>query len=81
MAQAGDRWLRVADFAAAASTVAEIGRRVFLTTGRQRLDAFMHLSDLWLLARVVDEPDGLCRPMWSSYETVGRSLWRVRQSC
>jgi len=57
-AQAGDRWLRVADFAAAASTMAEIGRRVFLTTGRQHLDAFMHLSDLWLLARVVDEPDG-----------------------
>lgn len=55
-AQPGDRWLRVPDLAAAASAVPGLGRRVFLTTGRQSLGAFTHLSDLWLLARVVDEP-------------------------
>jgi precorrin-6A/cobalt-precorrin-6A reductase len=55
-AQTGDRWLRVPDLEAAAAALPGLGRRVFLTTGRQRLDAFTHLSDLWLLARVVDEP-------------------------
>ena len=52
----GDRWLRVPDLTAAAAALPGLGRRVFLTTGRQHLDAFTHLEGLWFLARVVDEP-------------------------
>jgi precorrin-6A/cobalt-precorrin-6A reductase len=51
-----DRWHRVPDAGAAANMLPSLGSRVFLTTGRQSLDAFTHLSDLWILARVVDEP-------------------------
>jgi precorrin-6A/cobalt-precorrin-6A reductase len=57
-ASAADRWTRVPDFEAAAVALPGLGRRAFLTTGRQRLDAFTQLTDLWLLARVVDEPAG-----------------------
>jgi precorrin-6A/cobalt-precorrin-6A reductase len=58
-AQPGDRWHRVPDAGAAATLVSALGSRVFLTTGRQSLYAFTHMSDLWFLARVVDEPDAV----------------------
>jgi precorrin-6A/cobalt-precorrin-6A reductase len=53
----GDRWHRVGDFAAAASRAAALGTRIFLTIGRQNLDAFAGVPDRWFLARVVDSPD------------------------
>lgn len=52
----GDRWHRVPDFPAAAAAAADLGSRIFLTIGRQNLDAFTSLSGRFLLARVVDEP-------------------------
>ncbi|MPZ28386.1 MAG: cobalt-precorrin-6A reductase [Micromonosporaceae bacterium] len=52
----GDQWHRVAGYAAAATTMAALGRRVFLTIGRQHLHAFTGLPECWLLARVVEEP-------------------------
>jgi precorrin-6A/cobalt-precorrin-6A reductase len=55
--QPGDRWHRVATFDAAASCAAGLGRRIFLTIGRQNLRAFTGLPDRWILARIVDEPD------------------------
>ncbi|WP_433528341.1 cobalt-precorrin-6A reductase [Micromonospora sp. CA-263727] len=55
-AQPGDRWHRVPDVPAATRTLPALGRRVLLTTGRQSLSAFLPLSGLWILARVVDEP-------------------------
>ncbi|MFT3662390.1 MAG: cobalt-precorrin-6A reductase [Gordonia sp. (in: high G+C Gram-positive bacteria)] len=57
-----DRWTRVPDVAAAARTVAERGGRVFLTTGRQDVDAFADVADAWFLIRVVDPPVGPLPP-------------------
>jgi precorrin-6A/cobalt-precorrin-6A reductase len=37
--------------------VPTLGRRAFLTTGRQGLSAFADLSDLWFLIRCVEPPD------------------------
>jgi precorrin-6A/cobalt-precorrin-6A reductase len=58
-AQPGDHWHRVPDMRSAAALLSGLGSRVFLTTGRQSLDGFAHLSDMWFLARVVDEPDAV----------------------
>lgn len=41
----------------AAARVPELGRRAFLTTGRQGLAAFAELPDVWFLIRCVDPPD------------------------
>lgn len=56
-AQPGDDWHRVPSLAAAAETVATLGERVFLSTGRQGLAAFAHLRRQWFLVRSVDPPD------------------------
>ncbi|MET9487066.1 cobalt-precorrin-6A reductase [Nocardia sp. NPDC006630] len=55
--QAGDRWIRVPDLAAAAETVAGLGERVFLTIGRQGVAAFAG-SEQWFLIRAIDPPEG-----------------------
>lgn len=53
----GDRWRWVDDLQGAARAVTERGaRRVFLTSGRQGLDAFARL-DAWCLIRCVDPPE------------------------
>ncbi|GGM09276.1 cobalt-precorrin-6A reductase [Dactylosporangium sucinum] len=56
LAGPGDRWQRVPSLAAAASSVREASR-VFLTTGRQSLPAFAHLTAPWFLSRSVDPPE------------------------
>jgi precorrin-6A/cobalt-precorrin-6A reductase len=53
----GDDWHDVASLGDAAALLPKLGRRVFLTTGRQGLAAFAGL-DLWFLIRCVDPPDG-----------------------
>jgi precorrin-6A/cobalt-precorrin-6A reductase len=53
----GDDWHDVASLDDAAALLPKLGRRVFLTTGRQGLAAFAGL-DLWFLIRCVDPPDG-----------------------
>ncbi|SCL70079.1 cobalt-precorrin-6A reductase [Micromonospora peucetia] len=55
-AQPGDRWYRVADVDAAVRALPTLGRRVLLTTGRQSLAAFLPLTGVRILARVVDAP-------------------------
>ncbi|MGW5111901.1 cobalt-precorrin-6A reductase [Nocardia sp. NPDC004123] len=55
--QPGDRWMRVPDLALAAEAAAALGKRVFLTIGRQGVAAFAH-SDAWFLIRAIDPPDG-----------------------
>ncbi|GLY33120.1 precorrin-6A/cobalt-precorrin-6A reductase [Kineosporia sp. NBRC 101731] len=58
-AQAGDRWVRVADIFSAAVHLARYpaGARVLLTTGRQETAAFAELPQrFWL--RAVEAPDG-----------------------
>ncbi|MFQ5775635.1 MAG: cobalt-precorrin-6A reductase [Kiloniellaceae bacterium] len=55
--QPNDRWIRVADPEAAAAALPELGRRVFLSTGRRDLEAFSALPGIWFLVRLIDEPD------------------------
>ncbi len=52
----GDTWIDVADVAEAARAVAERGKRVFLTVGRQELSAFAGLDGIWFLARSIEPP-------------------------
>jgi precorrin-6A/cobalt-precorrin-6A reductase len=56
-AEPGDRWHRVPSIAAAASLVADLGTRVFLTTGRQEIAAFAEVDRCWFLARSVEPPE------------------------
>ncbi|MFC4534702.1 cobalt-precorrin-6A reductase [Sphaerisporangium dianthi] len=52
----GDDWRWVASLDEAATTLPALGRRAFLTTGRQGLSAFAGLDGLWFLIRTVDPP-------------------------
>ena len=54
---AGDDWHPVGSLDEAAAALTALGRRIFLTTGRQGLAAFAHLTDLHFLARSVDAPE------------------------
>jgi len=53
----GDRWHLVASQTAAAGLLPELGRRVFLTTGRLGLAAYAHLTDLHFVLRSVEPPE------------------------
>jgi precorrin-6A/cobalt-precorrin-6A reductase len=54
----GDRWVRVADLAAAARAVTAGGyRRVLLTTGRTELAPFAACPGAWFLVRSIETPD------------------------
>jgi precorrin-6A/cobalt-precorrin-6A reductase len=52
----GDDWHRVPDLGPAAALLPQLGRRVFLTTGRQTAGAFAGLHGCWFLARSVEPP-------------------------
>jgi len=54
----GDRWHEVASVEDAAGLLPSLGRRAFLTTGRQGLAAFAPLEQTWFLIRCVDPPSG-----------------------
>ncbi len=58
----GDRWVRVPDLAAAAQAAATLGERVFLTIGRQGVDAFAGQQRQWFLIRAIDPPAGPLPP-------------------
>ncbi|MFG3286902.1 cobalt-precorrin-6A reductase [Streptomyces sp. NPDC048111] len=53
----GDDWHAAGSLEEAAALLPEIGRRVFLTTGRMGLAAFAPLDALWFLMRSVDAPE------------------------
>ena len=53
----GDRWHWADDLDAAAASIAGVGQRVLLTTGRQGLAAFEAVDRAWFLIRCVDPPD------------------------
>jgi precorrin-6A/cobalt-precorrin-6A reductase len=53
-----DAWPEAGSLADAARMLPSLGRRAFLTTGRQGLDAFAALDRTWFLIRCVDPPDG-----------------------
>lgn len=52
----GDDWKVVPDMQAAASLVNHHGNRIFLSVGRQELDAFRGCEKAWFLVRVIDPP-------------------------
>ena len=60
--QPGDRWTRVPSTAAAAGVVPSLGKRAFCTIGRQGVDAFAHVDDVWFLIRCIDPPEGALPP-------------------
>jgi precorrin-6A/cobalt-precorrin-6A reductase len=51
-----DRWIEVADVAAAAEIVSKFGRRAWLTLGAQEVAAFAEVRDVRFLVRLVDPP-------------------------
>jgi precorrin-6A/cobalt-precorrin-6A reductase len=57
-----DVWHEAGSLPAAAQLLPALGRRVFLTTGRQGLEAFAPLDQLWFLIRCVDPPSGPLPP-------------------
>jgi len=54
--QSGDDWRRVPTLEAAAALLPRLGRRIFLTTGRQGIAAFADATECWFLARSVEPP-------------------------
>lgn len=52
----GDRWLDVASHEAAAGILPSLAERIFLSIGRQELEKYAHLRDLWFLMRAIDRP-------------------------
>ncbi|MFF3409411.1 cobalt-precorrin-6A reductase [Streptomyces sp. NPDC002742] len=53
----GDRWHQADSLAEAATLLPELGRRVFLTTGRLGLAAFADLTRIHFLVRSVEAPE------------------------
>lgn len=51
-----DHWHPAGSLAEAAAMLPELGRRIFLTTGRTGLAAFAGTTGLWFLVRSVDAP-------------------------
>jgi precorrin-6A/cobalt-precorrin-6A reductase len=66
-----DRWIEVADAAAAAAALRSLGRRVFLTIGAREIAAFADLADMHFLVRLVDAPPAPL-PLASYELVVGR---------
>jgi precorrin-6A/cobalt-precorrin-6A reductase len=54
----GDTWHGASSVADAARLLPGLGRRAFLTTGRQELAVFAPMDQLWFLIRCVDPPSG-----------------------
>ncbi len=55
-------WHEVGSLDEAAALLPHTGRRVFLTTGRQGLDAFAMVEGAFFLVRCVDRPDAAALP-------------------
>jgi precorrin-6A/cobalt-precorrin-6A reductase len=50
------KWVDVEDMAAAAEAIAQFARRAFLSTGKQTIEAFTEVENVWLLVRLIDPP-------------------------
>jgi precorrin-6A/cobalt-precorrin-6A reductase len=51
-----DRWIEVEDFPSAASAVARVGRRCFLTMGASELAPFAGMTTVHFVVRLIDSP-------------------------
>ncbi|MDQ5841259.1 MAG: cobalt-precorrin-6A reductase [Chloroflexota bacterium] len=58
----GDRWCEAASLEEAALMLPELGRRHFLTIGRQGVSSFADVTDAWFLVRCVDPPEAPTPP-------------------
>lgn len=52
----GDNWILAKDLADAAKQIADLGKRPFLTIGRQHLDAFAKIAEAYFIVRLLDQP-------------------------
>lgn len=62
VARSGDHFIDVPDVAQAARVAAEIGRRIFVTVGRQELAHFAEIRNRFMLIRAIDAPDARLLP-------------------
>jgi precorrin-6A/cobalt-precorrin-6A reductase len=53
----GDRWHEAASLEDAALMLPDLGRRHFLTIGRQGVSSFAGVTDAWFLVRCIDPPE------------------------
>ncbi|GAC1420366.1 MAG: cobalt-precorrin-6A reductase [Candidatus Velthaea sp.] len=67
VASAGDRWVPASNVNACAALAAALGRRIFLTVGRQELEPFAALDEHWFLIRSIEPPDP---PLPRAYELI-----------
>jgi precorrin-6A/cobalt-precorrin-6A reductase len=58
----GDRWQDAASLDDAALMLRQLGRRHFLTIGRQGVSSFADVTDAWFLVRAVDRPEAPTPP-------------------
>jgi precorrin-6A/cobalt-precorrin-6A reductase len=72
-----DRWIEVADLAAAAAALPALGRRVFLTTGGRGLEAFAGLAGHYFLLRLV-APPAVSPPLRDHTVLLGRGPFTLR---
>ena len=77
-AREGDRWTPVPDAQAAAAALPGLGRRVFLTIGRQELAAFTGLDAVWFLVRLVEPPEDTL-PLHDCHLVLGRGPFSLDQ--
>ena len=77
-ARGGDRWIPVPDTEAAAAALPGLGRRVFLTIGRQELAAFAGLDAVWFLIRLVEPPEDPI-PLHDCHLVLGRGPFSLEQ--
>ena len=77
-AREGDRWIPVPDTEAAAAALPGLGRRVFLTIGRQELAAFTGLEAVWFLVRLVEPPEDPI-PLHDCHLVLGRGPFSLEQ--
>ena len=62
VARPGDRFIDANDVVHAARVASELGRRIFVTVGRQELAPFAEIRDRFLLVRAIDAPDARVLP-------------------
>ena len=77
-AEPGDRWIRVRDTEEAARRLPDLGRRVFISSGRQGIGAFRALSEHWFLIRLIAPPESPL-PLPRYEVTPGRAPFTVEE--
>ena len=77
-AEPDDRWVGVRDTEEAAARLPDLGRRVFISSGRQGIGAFRALAEHWFLIRLIDPPEAPL-PLPDYEVTPGRAPFTVEE--